>query len=113
MDIRKLIDLYYHYDKNNYSNQYIVFKLEDQSFSVSTLTDETEYLWLKNKDVVISFVTTDKIMHNTMIMYQNGSVEYSNYSFFDPKTRPQFLTHDYLLDQNSTTPLKVPCSMVK
>jgi hypothetical protein len=24
-------------------------------------------------------------MHNTMIMYQNGSVEYSNYSFFDPK----------------------------
>ena len=85
MDLTKLINLYTEINKLITSdNHYVAFRVRKKEFIPDIFKEESDFLWQKNKDVVIGFSTKNNISHNVLLSYNNNNVEYFTY-FTDDK----------------------------
>ncbi len=80
LDLTELVNLYTDINKKiETDNHYVSFKIEGDSFVPAIFPEETDYLWSKNKDAAIGFITKNKVSHNILISYENNVIKYSHY----------------------------------
>jgi hypothetical protein len=80
MNLDLLVNLYCDRDQKTIADDHhVVFKIKGNKFSVGVFDDETDFMWEKNKDAMISFITHDNMYHGSMVTYKNNKIVYSNY----------------------------------
>ena len=82
MDFSTFVNLYIEFDKKNTEdNKYVMFNINtiDKNMNAGLFFDESDIIWLYNKDATIFFITNDCNCIKVSIDIRDNILKYSNF----------------------------------